>query len=80
MNPADPRPLYKPEDLDFRLTRRSKAVDSGTVLPGINDGFRGRAPDLGALELGAPPPSYGPRQWPVGRPPSAARSEVGPPR
>jgi HAMP domain-containing protein len=28
---------------------------------GLNDGFTGLAPDLGALELGCPPPVYGPR-------------------
>ncbi len=27
-------------------------VDAGTVLPGVTDGFTGRAPDLGALESG----------------------------
>ena len=31
------------------------------VLPGINDGFTGKAPDLGAYELGKPTPHYGPR-------------------
>jgi hypothetical protein len=80
VDPTDPRILYNPEDLDFSLKPGSRAVDRGMVLPGINDGFRGRAPDLGALELGAPAPTYGPRQWPVGRPPGATRSEVGPPR
>ena len=29
--------------------------------PTVTDGFAGRAPDLGALELGAPLPVYGPR-------------------
>ena len=37
-------------------------------------------PDLGALEVGAPVPHYGPRTWPVGDAPSKARSENGPPR
>jgi hypothetical protein len=79
VDPSDPRILYRPEDMDFRLKPASRAVDRGTPLPGVNDGFRGRAPDLGAIELGAPAPRYGPRQWPVGKPPSEARSEVGPP-
>jgi hypothetical protein len=48
-------------DLDFRLKAGSKAVDAGQVLPTINDGFTGRAPDLGALEVGQPAPRYGPR-------------------
>jgi hypothetical protein len=37
-------------------------VDRGTTLAGITDGFSGRAPDLGALESGAPVPHYGPRR------------------
>jgi hypothetical protein len=53
--------LYRAEDLDFRLRPGSAAVDRGTPLPGITDGFAGRAPDLGALEAGAPVPRYGPR-------------------
>ena len=53
--------LYKAEDFDFRLKPGSAAVDRGTVLPGVTDGFAGRAPDLGALEVGAPVPRYGPR-------------------
>ena len=36
------------------------------VLPTINDGFGGTAPDLGAYELGAAPPGYGPRTGGVG--------------
>ena len=37
------------------------AVDAGESLPGLNDGFKGKAPDLGAFELGDEPPHYGPR-------------------
>jgi len=37
------------------------AIDAGAVLPNINDGFLGGAPDLGAYEYGAPLPIYGPR-------------------
>ena len=40
----------------------SAAVDRGTVLAGVTDGFEGQAPDLGALELGAPLLVYGPRR------------------
>jgi hypothetical protein len=47
--------------LDLRLSVSSAAVDAGEVLPGFNDGFHGRLPDLGAYELGAPLPHYGPR-------------------
>jgi hypothetical protein len=53
--------LYKAEDSDFRLKPESAAVDKGVVLPNITDGFAGKAPDLGALELGQAPPHYGPR-------------------
>ncbi|WP_236621324.1 galactose-binding domain-containing protein [Rhodopirellula sallentina] len=37
---------------DFRLSASSSAIDCGVVLPGINDGYRGDAPDAGALEAG----------------------------
>ena len=36
------------------------AVDSGIFLPGINAGYSGGAPDLGAYEIGITPPRYGP--------------------
>lgn len=57
--------VYHAMDLNFQLRAGSKAVDAGQVLPNINDGFVGKAPDLGALERGAPEPHYGPRwiQW-----------------
>jgi hypothetical protein len=54
--------LYDAKDLDFRLNTGSAAVDRGTPLATVTDGFAGRAPDLGALELGAPLPVYGPRR------------------
>jgi hypothetical protein len=53
--------LYKAEDFDFRLKPGSVAVDKGTVLPNVTEGFSGKAPDLGALEAGAAAPHYGPR-------------------
>jgi hypothetical protein len=53
--------LYKAEDFDFRLKPGSAAVDKGIVIPQVTDGFTGAAPDLGALEVGQPPPHYGPR-------------------
>jgi hypothetical protein len=53
--------VYKAEDFDFSLKPGSAAVDRGIVLPNVNDGFTGRAPDLGALEVGRPAPHYGPR-------------------
>jgi len=56
---------YAPTMNDLRLSKRSPAIDAGTVLPNINDGFKGKAPDAGAYEFGRPLPHYGPR--PVGR-------------
>jgi hypothetical protein len=53
--------IYKVDDLDFRLKPGTAAVDRGTVLPTVTDRFAGRAPDLGALEVGQAPPHYGPR-------------------
>jgi len=53
--------IYKIEDLDFRLKPGTAAVDAGCILPNVNDSFTGRAPDLGALEVGKPLPVYGPR-------------------
>jgi hypothetical protein len=47
--------------LDFGLKPGAAAIDRGVVLPNVNDGFRGKAPDLGALEQGKPAPHYGPR-------------------
>jgi len=57
----DPRTLYKPADFDFQLRPASVAVDAGVLLKGVNDDFTGRAPDLGAYEIGRPLPHYGPR-------------------
>ena len=62
--PPDSSKPGKPYDgvsLNFRLRAGSKAVDAGVKLPNINDGFTGRAPDLGAYEVGQPAPVYGPR-------------------
>ena len=58
---GDPTRIYRPEDYDFSLAAGSEAIDAGTVLPGITDGYTGNAPDLGALEFGRPDPAYGPR-------------------
>jgi hypothetical protein len=79
IDPDDPPHLYNPEDFDFRLRAGSVAIDKGTELPTITDGFSGSAPDLGAFELGAGVPHYGPDVWPVGAPPTKLRSMMGPP-
>jgi hypothetical protein len=46
-----------------RLTLKPgcNAIDAGSPLPNICDEYSGKAPDLGAHELGAPPTWYGPR-------------------
>ncbi len=56
--PANPFPARTPPDLRLK---QGAAVDRGLVIPNITDGYRGKAPDLGALELGAASPKYGPR-------------------
>jgi hypothetical protein len=44
---------------DVTLAASSAAVNAGTALPNVTDGFVGGAPDLGALERGCPLPIYG---------------------
>lgn len=64
MKPPDPsqrHAVYHAMDLNFRLKPGSKAVDAGVAIPTVNEGFAGRAPDLGAIEVGKPEPKYGPR-------------------
>lgn len=47
-------PVIEPDrESGYRLARRSPGVDEGARLPNFNDGFHGRAPDIGAQELGA---------------------------
>lgn len=60
-DPAKPHAVYEGRELDFRLKPGGKAVDAGVPLANVNDGFNGKAPDLGAYEAGAPLPVYGPR-------------------
>jgi hypothetical protein len=57
----DPQRIYEAARFDFALRPGSAAVDAGAALPNVTDGFGGAAPDLGALEVGASPPLYGPR-------------------
>jgi hypothetical protein len=60
-DPNDVTRIYRAKNLDFRLKENTAAVDAGCILPNINDNFTGKAPDLGALEVGQPLPIYGPR-------------------
>jgi hypothetical protein len=66
-DPSNRHAVYHAMDLNFRLKPDSRAVDAGVPIPTVNDGFAGRAPDLGALETGKPEPEYGPR-WQTGQP------------
>lgn len=59
-NPAKRHAWYHAVDLNFKLKPGSKAVDAGVVIPTVNEDFAGKAPDLGALEVGKPMPKYGP--------------------
>lgn len=59
---SQPHKVYEIGDLDFSLKPNSVAVDAGVKLPNLNDNFTGKAPDLGALEVGRPAPIYGPRK------------------
>lgn len=64
LSPPDPAKefaLYHAMDLNFELKAGGKAVDAGVALPTVNNDYSGKAPDLGALELGKPNPHYGPR-------------------
>jgi len=53
-DPKTVQRLYSFSDLDFRLRPGSAAIDRGIAIPNVNDGFAGKAPDLGALEAGQP--------------------------
>ncbi|MFI5377795.1 MAG: right-handed parallel beta-helix repeat-containing protein [Tepidisphaerales bacterium] len=59
--PDDELAIHDGAKLDFTLSRQGEAIDAGEVPSGLNDGFSGKAPDLGALESGAAAPHYGPR-------------------
>lgn len=51
---AAPPLLADPAGGDFTPEPDSPLVDRGLVIPGINDGFEGAAPDIGAVESGMP--------------------------
>lgn len=42
---------------DYAILETSAAVDRGVAIPGVNDGYAGSAPDIGAYELGGEGPS-----------------------
>ncbi len=77
-------PQSPPVSMPFQyltLKPDCNAVDKGVVLANINDGYKGSAPDLGAYEVGAALPHYGPRidvSPPPPPPPSGSGSVVPP--
>ena len=58
---SKPGPVYYAVDLNFKLKPTGKAVNAGVSIPNVNDNFTGKAPDLGALEVGSPAVIYGAR-------------------
>jgi len=54
-------PIYaknRPEG-DFSLDPRSPGYQAGVAIPNFSDGFRGKAPDMGAFEHGSTPMEFG---------------------
>jgi len=60
--PQDVKTLYPVSGHKPFLRQDSPVIDKGTRIPNVNDAFRGKAPDLGAIELGDQMPPYGPRE------------------
>jgi hypothetical protein len=54
-------PIYAPNRApgDFSLDPSSPGFDAGVIIPNFNDGFTGKAPDVGAFEAGSPPMEFG---------------------
>ena len=55
--------LKDPAKFDFRPVAGSPLQDAGVPIPNVNDGFKGKAPDLGAYETDAEPWKAG-ANWP----------------
>lgn len=51
--------LTDPKNGNFTLLSSSPNIDRGVVIPGIDDGYAGKAPDVGAFEYGQSPASSG---------------------
>ena len=54
-------PIYDPKNgpEEFALAPNSPGYDAGVRIPNFNDGFTGKAPDMGAHEAGTPPMEFG---------------------
>jgi hypothetical protein len=59
--PSNQGKLYDPDQVDLRPKLNSTIIDAAEVIPGINENYTGKAPDLGAYEYGQEIPVYGPR-------------------
>ena len=68
---ADPM-LVDPKRLDFRPRTGSPLIDAGVEIPGVTDGFQGKAPDIGAYEHGAERWVPGYRNCPTRRAPACS--------
>ncbi|MHC4682044.1 MAG: right-handed parallel beta-helix repeat-containing protein, partial [Planctomycetota bacterium] len=44
---------------DKVITIPNPAIDAGVLIPGFNDDYKGKAPDMGAFERGNPPIKFG---------------------
>lgn len=53
----------KTEITDPVVWIKNPLIDSGILLPGFNDDFEGKAPDLGAFEIRKPPLQFGRRAY-----------------
>ncbi|MBM3475067.1 MAG: hypothetical protein FJX75_17535 [Armatimonadetes bacterium] len=61
-------------DADGSPTAGSAAIDAGVEIPGVTDGYIGKAPDLGAYEFGGPPWTAGADWRDPDAPPPPARN------
>ncbi len=70
-------------DAELRPLAGSPLIDAGVVIPGVNDGYSGSAPDIGAFEAGAAStPANTPSPTPAATPaptPTVAPTPSGPP-
>lgn len=62
--------------IDLRPCKGSALIDAGVRVPGMTDGFQGRAPDIGAYEYGGPYWTAGASWWPEGKTPPQTMSEA----
>ena len=68
---------FPPSANDLRLAPTAPMIDRGVVLPSVNDGFAGAAPDIGCYELGEPVPQYGPRPLATQTAPAPEKAKEG---